>query len=388
MAAGTTLTVTGSLTLTDGNINTGTVAAQGPISQASTFDGNTGTLLINGTRRQTFTGASTTAAGNLPNLVIDKPSGTLSLVGTIRTSHNWTYSAGTVDPGTSLVVFAGGTVTSAGMGFYDVVGNGGTTTLGSAMTIGHDLTVSAGTLTTSASGYGLSIARNLAIAGTLRLNGSAVTVGGDVTSSGTFVAGTSTVTLDGSAGQSVAGPSAMTFYNLMVSDPVGVTMAANVTVSSVLTLAMGPFTVGPHTLTISNPLAGVITNLVADGSSSITVNGSTGGIVLPGSVAQLNALTVNNASGLALQADLAVLGTLTLTNGPVTTGPSTLRIAPGGGVTRIGGRVNGQLQKHVPAGAGTSLTIRDRRRHPLRPDRRGLRHGGDSRGADGEHHCR
>ena len=51
VAAGTTLTVTGSLTLTDGNINTGTVAAQGPISQASTFDGNTGTLLINGSGR-------------------------------------------------------------------------------------------------------------------------------------------------------------------------------------------------------------------------------------------------------------------------------------------------------------------------------------------------
>ncbi len=111
VAAGTTLTVTGSLTLTDGNINTGTVAAQGPISQASTFDGNSGTLLINGTGAQTLTGASTTAAGNLPALVIDKPSGTLSLVGTIRTSHNWTYTAGTVDPGTSLVVFAGGTVT-------------------------------------------------------------------------------------------------------------------------------------------------------------------------------------------------------------------------------------------------------------------------------------
>ena len=60
--------MSGALTLTDGNLNTGTVAAQGPISQASTFDGNTGTLLINGTGAQTFTGASTTALGNLPNL--------------------------------------------------------------------------------------------------------------------------------------------------------------------------------------------------------------------------------------------------------------------------------------------------------------------------------
>ena len=135
------------------------MAAQGPISQASTFDGNTGTLLINGSAAQTFTGAATTAAGNLPNVVINKPSGTLTLAGTIRTTHNWTYTAGTSTPGTSLVVFAGGTVTSAGMTFYDVTANGGTTTLGSAMSVGHDLTVSAGTFTTSAGSYGLSIGR-------------------------------------------------------------------------------------------------------------------------------------------------------------------------------------------------------------------------------------
>ncbi len=107
-------TVAGALTLTDGNINTGTVAAQGSISQASTFDGGTGTLLINGAGAQTFTGAATTAAGDLPPIQISKPSGTLTLAGTIRTSHNWTYTAGTVDPGTSTVVFAGGTVTRPG----------------------------------------------------------------------------------------------------------------------------------------------------------------------------------------------------------------------------------------------------------------------------------
>ncbi len=357
VAAGTTLTVTGSLTLTDGNINTGTVAARGPISQASTFDGNTGTLLINGSGAQTLTGASTTAAGNLPSVVINKPSGTLTLAGTIRTSHSWTYTAGIVASGTSTVVFAGGTVTSLGMGFYDVTANGGTTTLGSAMTVGHDLTVSAGTFTTSAGGFALSIVRNLSIAGTLQLNGSAVSVGGDITLSGTFTAGTSTMTLNGSGGQSIGGPSAMTFSNLVASDPGGVTMASNVTITNVLTLSAGSFTVGAHTLTISNPLGGTITNLVAGSTSSITVTGAAAGIVLPSSVAQLNNLTLNNANGLGLQADLAILGTLTLTTGPLTTGPSTLSIAPGGSVVRTGGRVNGSLRKHVPAGAGTTLTF-------------------------------
>ena len=170
------------------------------------------------------------------------------------------------------------------MAFYDVAGNGGTTTLASAMTVGHDLTISSGTFTTSVTSYGLSVGRNLAIAGTLQLNGSAVSVGGDVTLCGTFMAGTSTVTLNGSSGQSLAGPSPMTFFNLVAGDPPGVTLAANVTVSNVLTLSAGSFTVGPNTLTISNPLAGTITNLVADGTSSITITGAGVGIVLPTSV--------------------------------------------------------------------------------------------------------
>ena len=147
--------VAGPTVLTDGTINgAGALQARGDISQASTFDGGTGTLLIDGTGAQTFTGAATTAAGTLPALVINKPSGTLTLAGTIRTTNSWTYTAGTLDPGTSTVVFAGtATTTSAGMSFYDVISTAGTRTLGSSLTVDHDLSVTAGTLTTSAASY-------------------------------------------------------------------------------------------------------------------------------------------------------------------------------------------------------------------------------------------
>ena len=345
------------MALTAGNLNgTGTLAAQGDVSQALGYGGGAATLLVNGTGAQTLTGASTTASGNLPALVINKASGTLTLAGTIRTGSNWTYTAGTLDPGTSLVVFAGSSVTSAGSAFYDVSANGGTTTLGSAMSIGHALTVNAGTLTTSAAGYGLTVAGPLSIAGTLKLNASAVSVGGDITLSGTFTAGTSTVTLNGAGGQNVAGPSAMTFYNLVPLDPAGVNLAANVTVTNVLTL-FGSFGVGADTLTISNPIAGVITDLVADGTSSLVVNGAAPGIVVPGSVTVLNTLTVNDANGVGLQGDLDVVGTLTLTSGPVATGAATLRMDVGGTVVRTAGRVYGNLEKHVPAGSGVALTF-------------------------------
>src|SRR4029079_7518471 len=108
-----TLTVTGLLTLADGSIGTRTRPAQGAISEASAFDGGTGTLLINGAGAQTFTGAATTAVGLLSNVNINKRPGTLTLAGTIRTAANWTYTGGTVDPGTSTLVFAGGTITGS-----------------------------------------------------------------------------------------------------------------------------------------------------------------------------------------------------------------------------------------------------------------------------------
>ncbi len=193
--------------------------------------------------------------------------------------------------------------------------------------------------------------------GTLRLNGSAVAIAGDIGLSGSLVAGTSTITLDGSAGQTVGGPSAMTVYALVVDDPGGVDLAANLTVSNVLALSAGPLTVGPYTLTISNPIAGTIENLVAGATSRIVVNGTAAAIVLPDTIDQLDALTVNNVSGLTLDGDLDVLSTLTLSNGPITTGPSVIAIPAGGSVVRTSGRVNGNLQRYVAAGVGTTVTF-------------------------------
>ena len=223
IAAGTTLTVTGSTTLTAGSLNgTGTLAAQGDVSQALGYGGGAATLAITGAGAQTFTGASTTASGNLPLVVINKPAGTLTLAGTIRTASNWTYTSGTVDPGTSLLVFAGGTVRSSGMSFYDVTTNGGTTTLGTAMAIGHNLTVSGGTFTTSATSYALTIGGDVTVGSTFRWNGSAVSVAGNLTNNGTIVPGASTLTFSGSAGQSISGTVAVPAFNLVVNDALGV----------------------------------------------------------------------------------------------------------------------------------------------------------------------
>ena len=113
LAPGTTLTVTGLLRLTDGELVGDSLDAHGDIAATSGFDGGSGILRINGSGNQLLTGTATTTVGQLPNLVIDKPSGTLSLAGTIRTQRDWTYLGGLLAPGTSSVVF-GGTQTIAG----------------------------------------------------------------------------------------------------------------------------------------------------------------------------------------------------------------------------------------------------------------------------------
>ncbi len=356
LAGTTTLGVDGLLTLTDGSINTGRVSARGDISQASTFDGGTGSLLIDGSAGQTFTGSATTAAGSLPAVTINKPSGSLTLAGTIRTTTNWTYLGGILDPGASTVVFAGGTVTSVGMAFHDVTINGGTTTLGSAMTMDHDLVVNAGTLTTSVAGYGLAVAGRLTVLGTLTANSSAITVGGDLTVSGTFVAGSSLVALVGAGGQTIAGVVGLTFHDLTANDPVGVSLATDIVVDGVLDLPAG-LTVGAHRLTVRNPIAGIPTNLAAGATSTIVVSGTAAGIVLPSSVVQLLGLTLADPSGLTISADLDIVGRLTLTSGVLDAAGSTVAMGPAATVTRTSGHVAGVLRKHVPTGTGSSLTF-------------------------------
>ena len=304
-----------------------------------------------------MTGAATTAAGALPIVVINKPSGTLTLAGTIRTATNWTYTAGTVDPGTSTVVFAGGTVSSAGMSFYDVTTNGATTTLGNAMAIGHNLTVAGGTYTTSASNFGLTIGGDVTVGATFRWNGSAVAIAGNLTNNGTIVPGTSTLTLNGSAGQSIGGATATPAFHLVINDSFGVTLNANLTVTGTLTLTSGQLTVGSRLLTISNAIAGTPTNLVTTSASSMTVTGAGAGISIPTSVSQLGALTLNNANGLSASADLTIGGTLTLTTGRLDAGAATIIIGPGGSVVRTGGWVVGRLEKHANAGTAVAITF-------------------------------
>ncbi len=83
----------------------------------------------------------------------------------------------------------------------------------------------------------------------------------------------------------------------------------------------------------------------------MTLSGSGGAQAIVGAYpVNFNGLTVSNSSGVTLDFDVTVAGTLTFTIGKVTTGANVLSVADGGSVSRTSGHVVGNLQKYIPTG--------------------------------------
>jgi hypothetical protein len=336
VTGGDVLTALGTLTLDNGTIDVGTIAAAGPITQLATFDGGSGLLAITGSASRTFAGSATTAAGNLPDLQINTSGGTLTLSGTIRTANDWTHLAGTVDPDGSTVVFAGTLSVDAGpMPFNNVLVNAGTVTLADNLTTNGTLTVAAGTLAISSR---------------------TVFAAGDVIVNAGLTVSTGLVDMNGLTGQILGGSAAIGLYDLTVNDPAGVTQTTNVAVAGTLNLG-GPLTFNGHSLSIAHAIAGAPNNLAGDATSTLIIYGAGAGIVIPSSLTDLLNLTLTNPNGAALAGPLGVEGTLTLGGGILDADSFVMSIGPTGSVTRTAGHVDGQLRKWVPVGAGVTLSF-------------------------------
>ncbi len=197
---GTTITAAGTLTLSNGYISGGTLAAQAAISQVSGFDGGTGTLLINGAGDQTFTGASTTTTGTLPDVVIDKPGGVLTLAGTIRTTNDWTYVGGALDPGTSLLVF-GGTLAVSGSHTLKLVQIRGATTVAAGTTLTVDSTLTMPSAVAFAVNGGVIVNRTLTLTDGSIAGSGAVEARADIAHAATFDGGLGTLLINGPGDQ-------------------------------------------------------------------------------------------------------------------------------------------------------------------------------------------
>lgn len=134
-------------------------------------------------------------------------------------------------------------------------------------------------------------------------DGADLRVAGDVTVTGTFNAGTSTLTLDGTAAQ-LLNLGGSPLNDLTLTNAAGALLGADLEIGGTLDLVAGTLTIGAHRLTIDMPIVGLATNLVADASSSLTVAGTVAGIGVPASITDLTELEIINPAGTSLDGPL------------------------------------------------------------------------------------
>jgi hypothetical protein len=161
------------------------------------------------------------------------------VLGTGVNTKTWTPGTGTVEL-TATNTLPGTIITS----FNNLTINGGTTTLGAALTVTGNLTITTGTF--SSNNFNLGVAGNWT-------NNVATTA---------FTAGTDTVTFNGTTAQTIGGTFATAFNNLTIASTAStVTQTANTSTTGNLSVSTGTFDLGAFTanrvtaggtLTVSN----------------------------------------------------------------------------------------------------------------------------------------
>ncbi len=198
-----TFNIAGTMYITGNSYGTflgGTVNSQGNITVTNSYTSNmnhTATININGTANQNFTGTTTIYQGRLPNIIINKASGTLYLINYITAECNWTYTTGTVDYTSSAnrVIF---------------IANGKTITKNANHTIGDAEFYGTGSNTTFTTPSAFNVAGTMYITGNsygTMLTGT-VNAQGNITVSNSYTANnnhTATININGSANQLFTG---------------------------------------------------------------------------------------------------------------------------------------------------------------------------------------
>lgn len=376
-----TLTISGASFLT---LNTGTINADGDITVTNSAIGGGGSALVNivGAGTQNFTGGAAAGEGALPQVTINKPSGTLNLLNFPSVANNFTYSAGTVNAGTSTLCFSKATVSpytltgsltinnilfTAAANFTATIAAGTVITCSGSMTIAGvaNLTLNTGTinvagdliLTNTAAGGGGSATINLDGASNQNIDGTAITgnecllpilslnststisllgnisLSGNLTYvSGTVVPGVSTVFVANTLTITGSFPVNNLTLNRGANQTVTVAAGSTVTVGNTFDMENGAFSlkVNTGTIAVQGNLTDNNTSLVGGGTGTFLINGSGAQtITSPGVLdeGRLPAVTINKVSGtLQFPALITVVGNWTYTAGTidVTTNNSTV----------------------------------------------------------------
>ena len=200
IASATTLTCANELKTTGTsilNINTGKINAQGNITltNTNTGGGGTDTIKINGTVNQKITGTTTSGQSRLPNIIINKSAGKLTLINTISVVGNFTATTPIDTVAGSTVAFMPGTHSITGTLSLNNMTIDGTTASTNNINSTDTITVT-GLLKTLG-------------AGAIAINTGAIKAIGDITITNSFstttTGGTGTIVITGSSGQTITG---------------------------------------------------------------------------------------------------------------------------------------------------------------------------------------
>lgn len=238
-----TLVVSGTLTLTDGKFNGGTIDLDGTISIAATFDGGTGKILVDGAGDQSFTIPDDTGMCGI-NLNSSTTTITVGTGGTVTIEGNVTLQSGTLDPN-------GGTI--------GVVGVNCTWNVDTSFTL-NNLTVNkAG----DANKLTITSGDTLVVAGTLTLTNGKVDNGtvqaqGAVSIASTFDGGSGILQFTGADDQiyTDSGGTVMTGSPVTINKSAGtVTLASNLALTTAgqdVTITEGTLDLAGYDLTLTS----------------------------------------------------------------------------------------------------------------------------------------
>ena len=334
----------------------GTATLNGPIQINGDFTVTAG-LLDDGGHQISLNGAgtSTTSIGSTGVLKL----GSAGTATSFPTPHGPVLLSG----GSAVVYQAGVTQTIQSDFAYDrlylstlgsatnKILSGGALTVNGELNIAknglNDVTLSLGTGTLDANA-------DISGDGSVSISSGAVTIAGNWSAAGTISAGTGTITFDGTGLQQVPGA---TYHNLVVTKSAGTaTLAGNATVNT-LTVNSGTFDAGTNTITASGNVTnhGTLTvpdaTLVFSGTSAQTFLSDSGSVTL-------STLTVNNASGLTADTPgLTINGALNLTNGKVTVQSGPLFVDVLAALNRTSGWIVGPLTIGMNATPARSFPV-------------------------------
>jgi len=374
------VTVTNSLDISGSQayqLNTGTIDVTGNIVVTNTAAGCYGSTLIDidGTGAQSITGSTVAGAGALPQVTIDKTAGTLSLANYPASSNNFTYTAGTVSPGTSTWCFTDGStnpytikgsLTLNNLTFIAITNATFTIPATTTLTTTGDLTI-AGTnsitlntgkinvhgnlyLTNAATGGGGSALITINGTGTQAIDGTAISIGQDLLPFLTINKTGGTLTLKGNISESedwkyTAGTvdastfsstvafggnslnvtsAGMSFYNVAVTGNT-ITLLNNLTAKGNLTITAGKLTPGANTIDLAGSWSDYGTTGFTEATSTVVFNGSTlQTITTPGGETFANLVIDNSGSGIKLFNSTSAGTSLTMTSGNIDLNGNTL----------------------------------------------------------------